>query len=209
MVSIIRQSSINLPYEYSLPEELLRPILEKADLCSKIVKLSSTGISVFDFNTHELIRNIDSIYYFNLSVSICGTFVVASNEYIIHIWNINTGLKVNIDYEFLNETIEQRFHTFTLNNELLITYQNRIHSFEYSEEQKSWVLNHVYELGDTTGIICIKQNQTEHTFACATISGTIYIYNSLSKSVYAICVTKKHIHAIQFNKKRLLLLIQK
>jgi WD40 repeat protein len=196
MVSIIRQS-INLPDQCILPHELIKPILDKVN--NKIVKLSSNGLSVFDFNTRQLIRTIESCCYFKLSVSRCGNFAVCSNENLpIHIWNINTGLKVQINKVFANKSRIQ-LHTFTLNNELLLPYKNCIYSFEYSEEQESWILNHVYEITENVDFVSIQHNQLEHTFACATTSGNIYIFNSLYKTQSNMLVNTNIILSIQFN----------
>lgn len=205
MVSIIRQY-IKIPDEYGLPQELAETILEKADSCSKLVKLTDTGISVFNFNTKKLIRNIKSKYYFQLSVSNCGKFAVGSNEqYPIDIWNINTGLSIKIDSTFENQ-LAAPVHTFSLNNELLVTYKNSIYSYEFSVEQNSFINNHVYEIPDEQDmIIYIKPNYSDNTFACASSSGKVYIFNSLTKTFVrrldiSINPVEDYIISLTFNK---------
>ncbi len=201
MVSIIRQS-IKVSENSVLPQELISHILEKADLCSKIVKLSNNGISIFDFKSLKLIRNIKSNYLFKLSLSKCGNFVVGSNEhYPVHIWNINSGLKINIDIELEDEPTESPAHTFSLNNELLITHKNRIYSFEFSKEHKKWIVNHIYEIPEYSSIIYIEHNNSEHKFACVTTSRNIYILNSLTKTIETtLSEIDYYIISIMFNK---------
>ncbi len=180
MVSITRLP-IKISEEHGLPQELVTPIFEKADLCDKVIKLTDEGISIYDFNTGELIRTIKSKYYFSLSVSNCGTFAVGSNEhYPVHIWNINNGLSVKIDQTFDNQ-ISSPLHTFSLNNELLVTNKNCIYSYEFSQTSEVFSINYVYKITNDVIIIYITSNKTEHMFACALDSGEVYIFNSLMK----------------------------
>ena len=183
MVSITRQP-IKIPDEYGLPQELVASVLQKADPCEKVIKLTDHGITVLDFNTKQVIRNIKSKYYFKLSVSNCGTYAAGSDEYYpVDIWNINTGLPVKIECTFEN-IFSSPLHTFSLNNELLVTYKNSIYSYEFSVEKNSFIINHVYQIPDAlTIILYITHNKYEHTFACALDSGKVYIFNSLTKTI--------------------------
>jgi hypothetical protein len=205
MVSITRQP-IKIPDECGLPQELVKAILEKADMCEKVIKLTDNGISVFDFNTQTLIRNIKSKYYFKLSVSMCGIFAVGSNEhYPVDIWNINTGLAIKIEGTFENY-ISTPLHTFSLNNELLVTYKNSIYSYEFSEAHDCFIINHVYKIPDEHGVIIyITHNKYEHTFACALDSGKVYIFNSLTKTIIShdisINLVDDYIMSLTFAKK--------
>jgi WD40 repeat protein len=208
MVSVIGLP-IKIPEEKEcvLPLELITDVLKRADLCSKIIKLTDDGIAVVDFITRKLIRNIKSKYFFKLSVSRCGNFVVGSSgSYPVDVWNINTGLKVTIDPVHSDLRFEAPSHTFTLNNELLVTVKNRVFSFEFDRKRNSWIINFVYEImDDNAGICCIQANQSEHTFACATYSRKVYIFNSLSKQVEMVVNTKgmssdDEIISLEFNK---------
>ncbi len=182
MVSIIRQH-INIPENSILPRELADIVLDKADLCSKIVTLTDNGILILDYKTRRLIRNIKYMYYFRLSVSRCGNYAVASNEhYPVHVWNINTGLRETIeDFPFSSDNIP--YHTFSLNNELLVTYKNYVYSFQLSDKLH-WILNYRYEIMDSSSnIFCIQSNTKDHTFACVNLEERIYIFNSITKNI--------------------------
>ncbi len=180
MVSIVKHN-LKIPNPI-LPIELLTNVLDKADICSKIIKMTRNGVAVFDFKTKKLIRNINSFWYFKLSVSKCGRFVVGSNEnFPVKIWNINSGLEVPIDVELSSEYAP--LHTFTMNNELLITCNNEIYSFVFCNDTNMWKCNFIYEFENIKFIAFIKANDSTNKFIFSSDTGYVYIMNSTSTNI--------------------------
>jgi WD40 repeat protein len=180
MVSITKMPIIT---NNILPNELMEVVFDYADMYSSIVKAGPNGIEVYDFNTLEKKKDIKTFYLFNMSVSPCGTFFAGSNENPnVHIWNLNSGELVQV-IKLSEDTECAPKHIITSTNELLITQNNFIYSYNYCNETNKWVQNHTYEVPTTSELIVQIEHNTENLFACGTNTGHIYVFNTHNKKM--------------------------
>jgi len=172
MVSIIKTPIIT---NDKLPNELMN-----ADMCSSIIKIGGEGIEVYDFNTLEKKKDIKTFYLFDMSASPCGTFAAGTNENPnIHIWDTKSGELVQV----IKLSGFAPKHTFTPTNELLVSIENCIFSYNYCTETKQWVLNHTYTIPTTSGLIVKIEHNKEHLFACGTNTGHIHVFDTNSQKM--------------------------
>ncbi len=153
------------------------------DDCFSIVKKTSNKIEIFDFNTLELSKVINTVcWLFQISVSFCGKFVAGSNEKnYVFVWNIETGDL--IEKIVLNDLDYQPFHTFTPDGNLMIGYATRIYCFSYSSDINKFQMNYTYTIPETDTIITSVVHNSSDMFACGTNSGSIYVFNTTSNQL--------------------------
>ncbi len=175
MVSIIK--SQNNPSNPVLPEEVMSIVYDFADICSYVFKTTCNGVEMYDFNTMKKVREIRTLWLFEMSVSPCGTFVVGSNEHSrVHIWNMLTGELVE-KIELRTGFEETPRHLFTPEGELLVACKNFINSFKYSPETKTFQWTRETRIPEEDGIIT-RICYNNGLLACGTNTGNIYIFNS-------------------------------
>ena len=177
-----------------LPIELINHVFSFGDVCSYIITIGNNCIRIHDFNSHEIIRTIQTFNLLHISVSKCFKYVVGSNESLIGIWNLeNNSLVQEINLEnitnmngvnmghYMLTSHGEPIHTFTPNNKLLIASGNQIKS--YILENNIWIEKETYVVPNTRAIIvCLTSNTSDGLFACGTSSGDVYIYNSINNN---------------------------
>jgi WD40 repeat protein len=179
MVSIVKYLINN---NDKLPNQLINLIFNYADLCSSIIKISTNGIEVYDFNTLEKKHEI-TCRIFEFSASQCGTFVAGSNNLNnVCIWNMMNGEIVQV-IKFSGNWAFFPKHIFTSTNELLVAINRQIFSFNYCKDTTTWVHTYTYEIPLTSGMILNIKHNTYHSFACGTVSGHIYVFDTQTKKI--------------------------
>jgi len=178
-----------------LPIEIIKHVFTFNDICSHIITIGKNCINIYDFNTNEIIKTIDTFNVLHMSVSKCFKYIVGSNDSRLCIWNLeDLSLVQDINFDYtpdLNEDTMRYYslsnhgesiHTFTSNNNLLIGFGHKVKS--YILEKNIWIENDQYELPyEHCVIACITANTTTDLIACGDLYGSVYIYNLINKNL--------------------------
>lgn len=196
MVSIIKMDPSKITTD--LPVELVKPALLKADSHSYIIKLhTGTLIRVYDFYTLEIVNEVTVPFTLHMSLSKCENFIVLSYETTVRIlklddFNIQEVIQeIPVDFVPIYDKVRdgdfrimrsegngEPVHTFTINNNLLIACGSIIRSFSYDTNR--WEEIHCYMIPGESMIVKITANLTSNMFACGTLNGDVYVFDTIS-----------------------------
>ncbi len=213
MVSIVPYKNnliSNLTNNNRLPSEIVSLICKIGDIMSYFVVVNEKKwFSINDINTKKEIKRfymkpLDNIM--KMSVSKCGKYIVGSDETRVCIYYLNTFeliKTINVDFDpiydeerdggfrfFGSESNGEPEHTFTVNNELLVTCNNQIKTYNL-DINLQWVEKNIYQIPNESKIVKITANQGNNMFACGDLNGDIYIFNDDTQELLHEITTRK------------------